>query len=33
MNDDYVKFIMKESERKEKEFKKKVINDKSVIYN
>ena len=33
MNDDYVHFIMKENERKEKEFKQKVSNDTSVIYN
>jgi hypothetical protein len=33
MNDDYVHFIMKENERKEKEFKQKVSNDTTVIYN
>ena len=33
MNDDYVHFIMKENERKEKEFKQKVTSDTSVIYN
>ena len=31
--DDYVHFIIKENERKEKEFKQKVSNDTSVIYN